>query len=382
MASRAADSCLPEWMDWIRREIAPHAGEWDAAGHLPQDLPLRLAEAGLLALAIPAEYGGRECDPLTYGRVHAELGAACASTRALLTVHDMVASAIARWGDEVARRRWLPALARGERLGAFALTEPGAGSDARAITTRASREEDGFVLSGHKHWISFAPLAGLLLVFARCEEQASAFLVPLPTKGVRIQAMPAPLGMRASLPGEIEFEGCRLGQDALLGRIGAGLSHIAATALALGRYGVAWGCVGIQRACLASAVDHARERVQFGKRLCEHEMIQEQLARMAVDLRASELLCEEAGRLRAERDPEAFLATALAKTHASQAAQRASERAVQILGARGCAPASAVQRHFRDAKVMEIIEGSTEIQHLLIANDVLRRHGGSGHVAR
>ena len=265
---------------------------------------------------------------------------------------------------------------------AFALTEPGAGSDARAIATRALQEGDGLVLSGRKHWISFAPIASLLLVFARCEEQASAFLVSLPAKGVRIQSMPAPLGMRASLPGEIEFEQCHLDRDALLGRIGAGLSHIAATALGLGRYAVAWGCVGIQRACLASAVAHSRERVQFGKRLCEHEMIQEQLARMAVDLRASELLCEEAGRLRAAGDPEAFLATALAKAHASQAARRASERAVQILGARGCAPASPVQRHFRDAKVMEIIEGSTEIQHLLIANDVLRRQGGAADAER
>ena len=358
---------------FIRERIAPYAGEWDQSGRLPADLPAALGQAGLLAQAVPAAFGGEEADPLAYGMLHAELGAACASTRALLTVHDMVACAIARWGDEGQKRCWLPALATGELLGAFALTEPEAGSDAQAIAATALREGDAFVLQGHKRWITGGQLAGLILVIARCDGRPSALLVQPPLPGLNIRPMPAPLGMRAAMLAELEFDHCRLEPGCLLGPPGAGVAHIAATALGLGRYAVAWGCVGLLRACLAEAVRHARRRVQFGTPIRQHQLIQQMIAQMAIELRAAELLCREAGRLRATGDPEAVIATAVAKTYASQAAQRGAEKAVQIMGAEGCAPGSDAQRHFRDAKVMEIIEGSTQIQQILIATDALQR---------
>jgi len=366
---------------FVEVSIAPHAGEWDERGEVPATLPAVLAEAGLLAQAVPSAYGGEEADPLVYGFLHAEIGAACASTRALITVHDMVAAAIARWGEDDQKRRWLPELASGRGLGAFALTEPEAGSDARSIRASARADGDGFVLAGRKRWITAGGLAKLFLVFARLEGKATAFLVPAGAPGLTVRAMAPPLGMRASQPVELEFAECRVHAGAQLGRAGTGLSHVAATALHLGRYAVAWGCTGIQRACLNEAVRHARSRVQFDVPLREHQLVQEMIAEMAVELRAAEALCREAARLRRERDPEAILAVAVAKLYASRAAQRAATQAIQILGAQGCAPSSAVQRHFRDAKVMEIIEGSTQIQQLLVANDALQRFADPGREA-
>ncbi|MFH1144030.1 MAG: acyl-CoA dehydrogenase family protein [Candidatus Eisenbacteria bacterium] len=358
---------------FVSDAIAPQAAAWDAAGQLPASLPATLAEARLLAQAVPAAYGGAGADPLTYGLLHAEIGAVCASTRALLTVHDMVATAIARWGDEAQKNHWLPALAAGRVLGAFALTEPEAGSDARSIGATARLVGEEFRLDGRKQWITAGRMAGLFLVFARLDGKPSAFLVSASAPGLSVRDMPPPLGLRAAMPAELEFSDCRIPTQALLGRAGMGLSHVAATALHLGRYAVAWGCAGMQQACLCEAVGHARSRVQFGAALREHQLVQEMIAEMAVELRASVLLCKEAGHLRQTGDPEAVIAVAIAKTYAAGAAQRASLRAVQILGARGCGPASPAQRHFRDAKVMEIIEGSTQIQQLLIAADALQR---------
>jgi glutaryl-CoA dehydrogenase (non-decarboxylating) len=377
MPRSAADpvTLRAEASEFARLSLAPQSGPSDEAGRLPPDRPAMLAAAGLLGLVVPQAHGGREADPLAYGWIHAEIGAVCASTRAILTVHDMVAAAIGRWGDDGQRAHWLPRLAAGELLGAFALTEPETGSDARAVRTTATREGGTFVLRGHKCWITAGQVAGLFAVFARCEEKPTAFLVERDAPGLRIVAMPPPLGLRAAMLAEIFLDDVRVPAAQRLGPIGAGISHIASTALDLGRYGVAWGCVGMQQAALAEAAGHARERVQFDVPLREHQLIQELVAEMAIDLRASHALCEETARLRAAHDPEAIISTAVAKTFASRAALRAATRTVQILGARGCAAGCDAQRRFRDAKVMEIIEGSTQMQQILIALDAFQRQG-------
>jgi alkylation response protein AidB-like acyl-CoA dehydrogenase len=280
----------------------------------------------------------------------------------------MVSHTLLHWATPAARDRWLPQLAAGRALAAFALSEPNSGSDARAMETTARRVADGFTLHGVKKWISFGQIADLFLVFARCDGQPAAFLVERHTPGVAITPVGGLLGLRASMVADVRFDDCRVADDALVGRCGFGLSHVAGQALDFGRYSVAWGCVGVAHACLAASMAYAGERKQAGGYLKDHQLIQRMLTNMIVDVRAARLLCLEAGRLKDARDPRGVLQTSIAKYFSSGAAARASRDAVQIHGAHGCTAASVVARHFRDAKILQLVEGTDEIHQLAIAS--------------
>ncbi len=349
------------------REIEPHAARFDAEERLPQELLRALAEQGYLGAAVSRAHGGAGMDQLTLGLLHAEIGRACASTRSLLTVQSMVAQAIERWGDPAQRERWLPGLARGERVAAFALTEPEAGSDLEAMQTSARADGEGYAVSGRKKWISFGMIADLILLFARSEGGLSAFLIEPGIEGFHRTPIQRMLGVRASQLAELRLEGCRLPREARLGRGGLPFSLIASTALDLGRYSVAWGCVGIAEACARASLEHARQRRQGGKAIAEHQLVQRLLTGMITGARAARLLCAQAGARRDSGDPRALADTMVAKYFASTTASRIAADAVQIHGASGCAQGSAVERHFRDARLMEIIEGSTQIQEVTIA---------------
>lgn len=351
--------------DFARGELAPHADRFDREERLPPELLQKLAAGGYLAAAMPPEEGGLE--PVAYGLLHEEFGRACSSTRSLLTVHHMVTHAIRRWGSGRQKESTLPALLRGERLAAFALTEPNVGSDAGRVETEAARADGGYVLSGVKKWITGGQVADLFLVFARCEGRPAAFLVGRDAPGLSVTPVRGMLGLRAAMLAELRLDGCRVAEDDLVGRVGFGFSHVATSALDWGRYGVAWGCVGIAQACLDACVRHTSERRQFGAPLKDHQLIQRMMADMLTGTRAARLVCLRAGRLRGGRDPAAMMETMIAKYLASTTAASAASDAVQIHGASGCSAESPVQRHMRDAKIMEIIEGSTQIQQIAIA---------------
>jgi glutaryl-CoA dehydrogenase (non-decarboxylating) len=287
----------------------------------------------------------------------------------------MVAHTLVRWGTAAQKESLLPQLSAGKLLGALALSEPNVGSDAKSIETTALKTADGYVLNGQKKWITIGQIADLFLVLARCEDQPSAFLVERHRKGLSTTPITELLGTRASMVAQVHLADCLVPKENLVGRPGFGISQIAATALDLGRYTVAWGCVGIAQACLDACIVYTTERKQFGVALREHQLVRQMVSDMMTDVTAARLLCCHAGRLRDERDPEAQPATAMAKYFASRAAVRAAGDAVQLHGANGCSSDYPVARYLGDAKIMEIIEGSTQIQQTTLAEYGYQEYG-------
>ena len=357
---------------FVDTHITPYANEFERAGRLPEELLERIGAAGLWAPFLPAEAGGVEMDMVTLGHIHEEVGRGCSSVRSLLTVHTMVTWALQRWGNAAQREQWTAPLSSGALLGAFCLTEPDAGSDATGIRTSATRSGDGWTLNGLKTWITNGQRADLFLVFARTEGSIGAFLVPRETPGVEVEPIPEILGTRASMLGRITFSEARLGPEALLGPSGFTAGMMLTGTLDLGRYSVAAGSVGIIQACLEACATYTNRRTISGSPLRTLQLIQAKMTDMVTDVRAARLLCEEAGRLKDAGEASTIMATWVAKYFASTAAARHASEAVQIHGANGCGPDYPTARLYRDAKVMEIIEGSNEVQRITIAGEAYR----------
>jgi alkylation response protein AidB-like acyl-CoA dehydrogenase len=352
--------------------LAARASEFDVKGEVDPGVIDELGARGLLGATVGTEFGGAGYDELAYGELCAQIGGACSSTRSLITVQNLVAQTLNRWGDPGQRDHWLPKLASGETKGAFCLTEPDVGSDGASVTTSVRERGDGWVIDGAKLWVTGGRIADLFLVIGRHDDGPAAVLVERDRPGVSIEPVTGQLGLRAALLADVRFDGVEVPRAALVGRPGFGWSHVAATALDHGRHSVAWGCVGISRSCVEVAADYAVRRRQFGEPLAHHQLVRRMIADMTTDLAAAESLCERAANRRQTGEPSAIHDTMVAKYFASQAAARASADAVQILGAVGTSPRYPVERHFRDAKIMQIIEGSDQMQQLTIADRTLR----------
>lgn len=351
---------------FVEREVMPRAEAYDESGVFPDDLALAMGRAGHLGALAPVEYGGLDLDMISFGLQNEAYGRGCASARSLLTVHSMVLAAVLRWGSAAQKARWLPGLAAGQSLAAFALSEPESGSDANSLQTYAVLEGDHYLLHGSKKWITFGQLAGLFLVFAKLHGKTTAFLVERGSPGLAVEPISPMGGCRAAMLAELSLDGCRVPAANLLGRPGLGWTYVANAALDNGRYSVAWGCVGLAQGCLEASLAYVNRRRQFGALLREHQLIQAMVADMVAGVEAARLLCLKAGYLQEIGDPGAIPATSLAKYFGAQNAARVSGAAVQIHGANGFSRAFPVHRHWRDAKVMEIIEGSTQIQQMVI----------------
>lgn len=351
---------------FVAAEVAPRGAEIDAAGAVPAALVAALAREGWLGL------GAQALDPLALGEVHAAFGGACGATRSLLLVQAMVTEAVARWGTAAQKARWLGPLSRGEVLAAFALSEPGAGSDTDALQTAAAPDGDLWRLSGQKQWISFGASAGLLLVFARQEGGAlGAFLVEGDADGLGRALIGRTQGLRGSALAALTLRNCLAAR--LRGGALPGLGVVASAALDLGRFCVAWGCVGIIEASLREARGWAQRRPLRGATLADAPLAQRALGQMALDARAARALCEEAARQRREGHAGAVEATLAAKLYAAAAASRVSAQALQLHGAAGCLEGALVERLSRDARVMEIIEGPTPLLEVLLGRAEAQR---------
>jgi glutaryl-CoA dehydrogenase (non-decarboxylating) len=356
-----------EFRLFAKEHIAPHAAAHDTTQRVSLELLKRLAAAGYLGSFLPKDVGGLGLDMISYGLLHEELGKACSSLRCLLTVHDMVALAVYKWGSDRLRAKWLSRLARGDVIGAFAVSEPNAGSDANGVETTALLSNQSYVLNGTKKWITFGQIADVYLLLAKSEGKATALLVEQDAPGLSVKPLQDMLGMRGSMLAQLVLKDCFVPQDHLVGREGFGLSSVALTALGLGRYTIAWGSLAIAQNCLDACLRYASTRRQFKVRLRDHQLIQQTISEMITNITAARLLCYQAGYLREMNDPKAIMQTFVAKYFASTIAMKAATAAVQMHGANGCSNEYPVERYFRDAKIMEIIEGSSQIQEITIS---------------
>lgn len=361
------ESFRAEIREFVDDRVLSEADAWDRRGAIPEAMIRLLGNHGYLAAMVPRAHGGRGLAWQRYAVLNEELGRGCSSLRTLITVHGMVCHTIARWGSREQREKILPSLATGEAVAAVAFSESGAGSDLDSVETRVRFEGEDMILDGAKQWISFGQVAGLFLVLAQSDRGHVALLVDRDRQGVCVESEPPMLGTRASLVARLRFDRCRLPQENMVGRPGFGFSYVAGSALDNGRFSVACGCVGLAQAALEVSLRRARQRVQFGSPVGERQLVQRRLANSMAAVRAARLLCNRAAELKAARRPEAIIETTIAKYFSAGAANEVANHAVQIHGALGCSSESSVSRLFRDARVMEIIEGSTEMQQLMIA---------------
>jgi hypothetical protein len=355
--------------DFVDREIVPHAAEWDRREQVDTGIVRQLGELGFLGLTIPEEYGGSGGDHVAYCLVLEELGRGDSAVRGMVSVSlGLVGKSIAAYGSEEQKREWLPRLCTGDALACFALTEPDTGSDAAALSTRAVRAGDDWLISGAKMFITNGTWADVALVFARTggagHRGISAFLVPTNAPGFTRREIHGKLGLRGQATAELAFDGVRVPGSAMVGAEGKGFG-VAMAALAKGRMSVAAGCVGISQGCLDAAVGYAGQRRQFGKPIAAYQLVQRLITSIAVDTDAARLLTLRVADLIERGQPFATEAS-MAKLFASEAAVRAANNALQVFGGYGYIDEYPVGKYLRDARVMTLYEGTSQIQELLI----------------
>jgi butyryl-CoA dehydrogenase len=356
--------------EFTDREIIPRARENDRAERFDLDLVKRIADMGYLGAPVAEEYGGRSLDYISYGLIVEEIGRGDSSARTVVSVQtSLVAGSIEQWGTEEQKRELLPKLCSGEWLGCFGLTEPGTGSDASSVATRASKRNGGWTISGSKMFISLGNNATVAMIFAQTDPAqkhrgVACFLVPTDRPGFSAQAIHGKLGLRASDTAELSLDGVEVSDDEMLGKIGDGFK-IAMSALDRGRYSVAAGCVGIAQGCVNESVKYSKERQQFNRAIANFQLVQELIAEMVVDTDAARLLVWRAGHLKDLKRPNT-LETSIAKYYATEAAVRCANAAIQVHGGYGYIDEYPVERYMRDARVTTLYEGTSQIQKLII----------------
>ncbi|MDR9431497.1 MAG: acyl-CoA dehydrogenase family protein [Natronomonas sp.] len=358
--------------EFVEREVRPAAAEADETQTFPEDVWDGLAELDLTGLTVPEEYGGFDADQVTYSIVNEELARGDLSVATALSVHCLATSCIQQFGTDAHREAWLPDMAAGRPVGAFALSEPDAGSNPAGMTTQARKEGDEYVIDGTKQWITNGQRSGVVILFAKTDrddpDTVTQFLVPKDTDGLAVGKKEHKLGLRASDTTTLLFDGARIPVENRLTEVGDGLKA-AFSILTGGRIAIASQAVGVAQAALDAAVEYADEREQFGKPIAGHQAIAHKLADMATDVRASRLLTRDA----AEKNEDGVdpMAASMAKYFASETAVDVATEAVQVHGGYGYTKDFDVERFYRDAKITTIYEGTSEIQ-----KDIISRHLG------
>jgi alkylation response protein AidB-like acyl-CoA dehydrogenase len=372
--SYRGDQCLVRdtVRDFVRSRIVPNAQAWNDNEAFPLELLPELAALGLTGLAVPYEYGGAELDTLSIAMVMEELGAGDGSVALTIAAHNSLCIGhLLVAASEEQKARWLPPLARGEYLGCWALTEPSSGSDAVSVQSRARRDGDDYVLSGTKQFITNGSVAGFAVVIAGAGERTlSAFGISRGAPGLRVGRREEKMGLHASDTAQLVLEDCHVAAADRIGRDGEAFDHVKRV-LDRGRIGIGALAIGLGRASLETAIGYAKERRQFGRPIAEFEMIQWRLARARTELDAARLLVHRAAAL-ADAGLRFTDAASKAKLYASEAATRAADSSLQVLGGYGYLQDFPIERHLRDVRLMEIGEGTSEIQRIVIARELLR----------
>lgn len=362
--------------DFAQKELAPHAAQWDRDEHFPAEQVKMMAELGFLGINVPEQWGGAGFDMVSYVLAMEEVSAACASTGVIMSVNNsLVCWPLETYGDDAQKEAFLKPLARGEKLGAYCLSEPNAGTDAANQMTTAKRDGDHWVINGVKNFITNGANADVLIVFAQTDPELRhkgiyAFIVEKTDAGFSVMSKEKKLGIRASDTAQLAFDNVRIPADRQLGADGAGFK-VAMSTLDGGRIGIASQALGIAKAALEAATDYAKQREQFGKPIGAFQAIQWKIAEMAMRYDAARLLTLRAANLkdRGERYGEQ---AAMAKLYASEASNYIAEEAVQIFGGNGYSKEFPVERYFRDARITSIYEGTSEAQRMVIAAHRLR----------
>ena len=373
-----------EFKAFVARSVAPFAEQWDRDQRIPDGIIRQMAQSGYLGCSLPPEYGGQGWDIVTFGLLNEAFGRGSSALTGVLTVQAMVSMVLLKWGTRAQKERWLPPLAKGEMIGAFALTEPGAGSAIQSLATEFTRNSrgDSLVLSGRKKWITCAQRAGVFLVFGKLQQSSVACLVPSDTPGLRVEPISDLMGFRAAGLAQLHFQDVVVPSANLVGKPGYALSHLAPVGLHYGRISTACSALGLLRGCFEESIGHAARRKIGDKTVGDIGMVRSLIARMGTDLEAGTLLCHNACRAEDEHLPEVFEKALMAKYFTSRAVVRAASDAVQIQGAAGCHGSSAVSRYYRDAKIMEIIEGTTQIHEDILGRIFVDQAGGCGTSTR
>ena len=365
--------------DFAAREIAPKASEIDKSGRWPAEIVAKMGELGFLGMAVPEEYGGAGMDNLSYALVMEEISAACASCGVIMSVNNsLFCDPIYKFGTDAQKKEVLTACASGKKLGCFGLTEPMSGSDAQTMATNAEKTADGWVLNGAKNWITNGPHADYILVFCVTERPSApgakikhtAFLVPKGTPGYTQANPDHKLGIHGAHSCTVFFENCKVPDTAVVGNVGEGFKVAMAT-LDGGRIGIASQALGIAKACLDVSVAYSKERKSFGVPISQHQAIQFMLSDMATELDAARLLTWRAAIMKDAKERHS-MQSAQAKLYASEMATRVAHKAIQIHGGYGYSAEFPVERHYRDARITEIYEGTSEIQRIVIAASLLK----------
>ena len=363
--------------EFAEKEVAPIAAELDEKEEYPTKTLEKMAKLGLLGIIIPQEYGGAGLDTISYTTVVEEISRKCASTGVITSVHNSLAAwPIIHYGTDEQKKKYLPILAKGEKIGAFAGTEPNAGSDLGAMSTVAVLKGDKYIINGDKTFITSGPAAGIIIVFAVTDKKAgpkgiSAFIVESDMKGYKVGSIFEKLGINASKTSEIIFEDMEVPKENLLGKEGDGFK-IALSTLDGGRIGIAAQAVGIAQAALDECIEYSKQRQQFGRPIAKFQAIQWMIADMATQIEAARLLTYKAAYAKDQGTGRFSKEAAMAKLFASEAAMDAVVKAVQIHGGYGYTKEYTVERLFRDAKITEIYEGTSEVQRMVIAGSLLR----------
>lgn len=362
--------------EFAEKHLAPTAKERDASMEFPYDAIRQMADLGFMGISIPEEFGGCGLDSISYILIIEEIAKVCASTAIIVSVHNSVcAYPILMLGTEEQKKKYLPDLTSGRKIGAFALTEPNAGSDAASIESTAVLEGSHYILNGTKTFITNGGTSGIIVAMASTDRSkhgkgVSAFILEKEFEGLRVGKKEDKIGLRSSDTTEIIFENCRVPAENLLGEAGSGLSAALST-LTFGRVGVAAQALGVAEAALNDCIKQVKTRKQFGKPVGDFQGIQWTIADMATEIEAARQLIYRAALLKDSGKPFA-LEAAMAKLYATETAMRVTTKAIQLHGGYGCMKGYNVERYFRDAKIMEIYEGTSEIQRLIIARNVIK----------
>jgi alkylation response protein AidB-like acyl-CoA dehydrogenase len=358
--------------EFTSKEITPYAAQWDKEEAFPWDAVKKMGQLGIFGTALPEEYGGSGLDNICHAIVAEELGKGCSSIRGMYSVQvSLVAKTIAAYGTDEQKKKYLPGMASGEILGCFGLTESDSGSDAASMATAAVEDGDCYVLNGGKMWITNAGVADVALIFAKTDKNAgargiTAFLVDKDTPGFSTRDIHDKMGLRASNTAEIILDNVRVPKSSVLGTVGKGFK-IAMATLDNGRYTVAAGCVGSAQAALDHAKKYAKERIQFGKPIAAHQLVQQLIADMKVDIECGRLLVYKAGHVK-NKGIRSTMEVSMAKYYCSEMVNRVAYKAIQVFGGYGFSGEYPVERIYRDARINTLYEGTSQIQQLIIGN--------------